>query len=271
MSPTNMMTLEGKSALVCGSTRGIGRACAEEFARLGARVTLFARNEAELEKVRDRLPAGYGKKGSAEDHACLRADFSNPSEVRSVLEKHLATGNGYQILLNNTGGPAAGAILDADPEAFRVAFNSHLICNQILAGALVPGMKKTGYGRILNIISTSVKQPLKNLGVSNTIRAAVANWAKTLAGELAPFGITVNNILPGATLTERLRSLIHGKAAKASLAEDAVEKQMIAEIPAGRFARPEEIAAAAGFLASPAAGYITGINLPVDGGRTASL
>jgi 3-oxoacyl-[acyl-carrier protein] reductase len=269
-----MGLLEGKRALACGSTQGIGRACALEFARLGAAVTVMARNEQTLRMVRDEMAAesaGAGHEATAVRHDFLRADFSDPQSVRAAVAHHLDTTGPYEILLNNTGGPPAGAILPAEPAAFLEAFSAHLICNQILAQAVVPGMKAARYGRIINIVSTSVRQPLKGLGVSNTIRAAVAGWAKTLAGELAPFGITVNNILPGATETERLRSLIRSRAKASGVRDTDVERDLLQEIPMGRFARAEEIAAAAGFLAGPAAGYITGTNLPVDGGRIASL
>jgi len=265
-----MGPLSGKRALVCGSTRGIGRACAFELARLGAQVTLFARDEAALRRVRDELPAP-NPSPTAPRHDYLRADFADPPSVRAAVIRHLETTGPIQILLNNTGGPPAGPVFIADPDAFHAAFSSHLICNQLLAQALVPGMKESGYGRIINIISTSVKQPLKDLGVSNTIRAAVANWAKTLASELAPFGITVNNVLPGSTMTGRLSSLIQARARAAGVPVEEIEREMKREIPAGRFGTPEEIAAGVGFLASPAASYITGINLPVDGGRTSSL
>jgi 3-oxoacyl-[acyl-carrier protein] reductase len=145
------------------------------------------------------------------------------------------------------------------------------LCNHILAQAVIEGMKTSGYGRIINVISTSVKQPIKGLGVSNTIRAAVANWSKTLSFELAPFGITVNNVLPGATMTQRLSSIIDSKASKTGITIEKAKQQMLDEIPAKRFAEPFEIANAIAFLASPAAAYITGINIPIDGGRTASL
>lgn len=265
-----MGPLSGKRALVCGSTRGIGRACAFELARLGAQVTLLARDEEALRKVRDELPA-TDTSPTAPRHDYLRADFADPSSVRSAVAGHLQRTGPIQILLNNTGGPPAGPVFGADPDAFHAAFSSHLICNQLLSQALVPGMKESGYGRIINIISTSVKQPLKDLGVSNTIRAAVANWAKTLAGELAPFGITVNNVLPGSTMTGRLQSIIQARARAAGVPVEEIEREMKREIPSGRFGTPEEIAAGVGFLATPAASYITGINLPVDGGRTLSL
>jgi 3-oxoacyl-[acyl-carrier protein] reductase len=256
------LNLEGKTALVCGSTQGIGRAAAIELAEMGASIVLMARNEEALKETASILP-GTG-------HRYLSADFAHSAEVQSVIQS-FASENQVHILVNNTGGPPPGKILDAEIEAFRVAFNSHLINNHILATALIPGMKAAGYGRIINVISTSVKQPLPGLGVSNTIRAAVANWSKTLAMELGPFGITVNNVLPGATETGRLQQIITGKAEKIGKDEIEIRREMEAEIPAGRLGKPEEIAAAIAFLASPAAGYINGINVPVDGGRTLCL
>ncbi|MDH3285661.1 MAG: SDR family oxidoreductase [Acidobacteriota bacterium] len=266
-----MKTLGGKRAIVCGSTRGIGRACAERLASLGAAVTLLARDREALAQACGKLQA-TGEGGGA--HDTVAADFSQPDDVERAVREHLdATRDRgpVHILINNTGGPPAGPIIDAEPQAFRRAFDAHLVCNHLLAQLLVPGMREARYGRIVNIVSTSVKTPLRSLGVSNTIRAAVANWSKTLAAELGPAGITVNNVLPGATSTERLRSLIEGRARKTGRDVDDVEREMLSEIPAGRFGRPEEIAEAVGFLVSPEASYITGINLPVDGGRTSCL
>jgi 3-oxoacyl-[acyl-carrier protein] reductase len=265
---TAMMHLDltQKHAMVCGSTAGIGKAVALQMAACGATVTLVARNAEKLHATLAQLSATHGQK-----HAMLVADFAQPEQLKAALDAHMATGREYHILLNNTGGPAAGKAIDADLDHFDAAFRSHLLCNHILTQALVPGMKKHGYGRIINIISTSVKVPLAGLGVSNTIRGAVASWSKTLATELGPFGITVNNVLPGATTTDRLASIITNKATKLGMAQHDVEHEMLAEIPAGRFATPEEVAAAAVFLASPWAGYINGINVPVDGGRTGCL
>lgn len=262
-----MLPLEGKHALVCGSSQGIGRACATELARAGARITLMARNRESLEQARDQLP----HPGRENPHHFLVADFSKPDSVRHELSANLDRLAPIHILVNNTGGPPAGPVSDATEPQFLAAFSAHLLCNQVLVQALLPGMKAAGYGRIVNIISTSVKQPIKGLGVSNTIRGAVASWAKTLAGEVGQFGITVNNVLPGATLTARHHSLIRTKAEASGRSQEEIEQGMKSEIPLGRFAAPEEIAAAVVFLASPAASYITGINLPVDGGRTGSL
>lgn len=259
------LNLNGKAALVSGSTQGIGKAIAIELANLGASVTLLSRNKEKLEEVRSELFHTSGQK-----HQVLVADFAKPNELKSAIEEHIKD-NEYHILINNTGGPPGGQAIDADLEAFRIAFNQHLICNQILAQATTPFMKAQGFGRIINVISTSVKAPLPGLGVSNTIRGAVGNWSKTLANELGQFGITVNNILPGATATQRLSSIIENKAKKLGKTVEEVEEKMKSEIPAKRFASADEVASAAAFLATPAAGYINGINIPVDGGRTPSL
>lgn len=257
--------LTGKNALVCGSSKGIGKAVAIALAELGANITLTARNEEALLLAISELDISKDQQ-----HDFILADFSKPDELKELIV-HQLKDTTYQILVNNTGGPSAGNILDASPEQFEAAFKNHLVCNHILATALIHGMKKSGYGRIINIISTSVKVPLRGLGVSNTIRGAVANWSKTMANELAQFGITVNNVLPGATNTERLQDIIKGKAHKTRRNMESVEEEMMEEIPMQRFADPSEIAAAAAFLASPAASYITGINVPVDGGRTGAL
>jgi 3-oxoacyl-[acyl-carrier protein] reductase len=258
------LDLTGKHAFVCGSSQGIGKAAAMELAKLGATVTLIARNDARLRSAVADLPGKV-------KHDYIIADFSNPEQLRESIGKYLSKEKTIHILVNNTGGPAGGTIAEAHLEEFTSAFSNHLLCNHILAQAVLPGMKLNGYGRIINIISTSVKQPLRGLGVSNTIRAAVANWAKTLSMEVAPFGITVNNVLPGATTTQRLESILESKAVKTGITKELLTKEMLHEIPAGRFASTEEVAAAIAFLATPAAAYINGINLPVDGGRTGNL
>jgi 3-oxoacyl-[acyl-carrier protein] reductase len=257
------LSLAGKRALVCGSTQGIGKACALELASLGASVTLMARSPDQLREVLSQLAVQHDQ-----HHAIAVADFTDPANVSRALATLTQP---HHILINNTGGPKGGPILDAAPDEFLAAFQMHVICNQLLVQALVPAMKSARFGRIINIISTSVKAPLENLGVSNTIRAAVANWAKTLAGELGPFGITVNNVLPGFTDTQRLASLFATKAQKTGKSVEEVTNAAISTIPAGRLGEASEIAAAVAFLATPAAAYVNGINLPVDGGRTQSL
>jgi 3-oxoacyl-[acyl-carrier protein] reductase len=261
------ISLMERKAFVCGSTQGIGKAAALELAALGASVVLVARNEDALRTTLEELDASQGQK-----HSYIAADFSEPAILKTKVAEYLAQHpEPVHVLVNNTGGPAGGKAIDDDPQKFLDTFNAHLICNQILAQALVPGMKAEKYGRIINVISTSVKQPIAGLGVSNTIRGAVASWAKTLAGELGGFGITVNNVLPGSTMTGRLRSIIENKAKVAGKSVAEVEAEMQREVPAGRFGTAEEIANAIAFLASPAAAYINGINLPVDGGRTGCL
>jgi len=259
------LDLKNKHAIVCGSTQGIGKATAIELALLGASVTLIARNEEKLKNVVSELSSIQKN-----THNYIVADFSKPEVLQTILQPFL-TKNKIHILVNNTGGPPAGQAIDASPEEYIKAFTSHLLCNQILVQSVVEGMKKERYGRIINVISTSVKIPIKGLGVSNTIRGAVANWSKTLSLELASFGITVNNVLPGATMTGRLESIIQGKAEKSGRSFEDVKQEMIEEIPARRISAPFEVAAAIAFLASPAAAYINGVNLPVDGGRTGSL
>ena len=256
----------GKRAVVGGSTQGIGRAVAQALAGLGCSVTLVARNPDRLDEVCRQLPTGGGR-----HHNYLVADFARPADLQNVLADYVTRAADVHVLVNNTGGPAGGPIADATPEAFRAAFDQHLVCNQLLTQALLPLMRRAGYGRIINVISTSVKQPIAGLGVSNTIRAAVANWAKTLAGEVARHGITVNNVLPGSTDTQRLRGLISSWAERDGVGADEMARRMKEEIPARRFAEPAEVAAAVAFLASPAAAFINGINLPVDGGRTGCL
>ncbi|MGK2862765.1 MAG: SDR family oxidoreductase [Chitinophagaceae bacterium] len=259
------LSLEGKNAVICGSTQGIGLAIAEELALLGANCTLIARNEKSLKEAEQILDIAL-----RQQHNYLVADFNNPEEVKKVIEGHVA-GQSVHILINNTGGPPSGPITDASEAEFLNAFNQHLVCNHILTKAVIPSMKKEGFGRIINIISTSVKIPLKNLGVSNTIRGAVASWAKTMANELGEFNITVNNVLPGFTNTQRLSSLISQIAKKGNVLAEVITDNMTGEVPMKRFAEPSEIASVAVFLATPAASYVNGVSIPVDGGRTGSI
>jgi len=260
------LDLKGKTAIVCGSTQGLGYASAAELALLGASVVLFARNEEKLQEAVHTLDTRNNQ-----THSYLVADFSNTAQVKEVIHTYVKAGNRAQILVNNTGGPAGGKLIHATDEAFLQTFNAHLINNHNLVQALEPGMRAAHWGRIINIISTSVKAPLVNLGVSNTIRAAVANWAKTLATELAPHGITVNNVLPGFTRTVRAEYIIEKRVSDTGKPEEEVMAELVKEIPVGRIGEPEEFGAAVAFLASPAAAYINGINLPVDGGRLQCL
>ncbi len=260
------LDLTGKTALVCGSTQGIGKATAIELALLGANVTLIARNEDVLKATLTELTTKAGQ-----THQYLVADFGQADSVKNALDTYLANQPDVHILINNTGGPAGGPLIDATPEQFTQAFHNHLLNNQTLVQAVVPAMTRLGYGRIVNIISTSVKQPIVGLGVSNTIRGAVAQWAKTLSLELGRFGITVNNVLPGSTQTGRIESLIATRAQSSGKTPDDIRAQMVSEIPIGRFAEAAEVAAAVAFLCTPAAASISGINVPVDGGKTGGL
>lgn len=259
------LDLTGKNALVCGSSKGIGKACAIELANLGASVTLVARSADLLAETQAKLDRTKGQ-----NHDFMVADFTNTADLKKKV-LGLTSQKSIHILINNTGGPSGGPIIEAKIEEFTQAFNNHIICSHLLTQAVLNGMKKEGYGRIINIISTSVKVPIPGLGVSNTTRAAMANWAKTMANELAIFGITVNNVLPGSTRTSRLTSIISDQANKMRVSYEEREQAWIEAIPMKRFGVVKEIADAVAFLASPSASYITGINLPVDGGKTKSL
>lgn len=259
------LNLNGKTALVCGSTAGIGKATAVELANLGARIVLLARNPEKLAQTLAELPRDDDQK-----HDVMAVDFNDTKAFKAAIDV-LSQKYQFHILVNNTGGPKAGPAFDADPQAYAAAFAQHLLCNQILVQAVVPGMKQANFGRIVNVISTSVKQPIENLGVSNTIRGAVANWSKTLSVELGPFGITVNNVLPGFTATDRLDDIVHSAAKRMNKTVQEARDFMTSVVPARRFAEPQEIAYGIAFLCSPSAAYINGINLPIDGGRTKSL
>lgn len=259
------LDLSGRHALVGGGSQGIGRAAAIELAALGADVTLIGRDSERL----DQTLATLRLRGGGRHHA-LVADYADRTALARTVGEWLAQ-HPTQILVNNTGGPAPGAIEHATEAQFLDTFGQHLLCNQLLTGLTLPGMRSAGYGRIVNVISTSVREPIKGLGVSNSIRGAVASWAKTLATELGPEGITVNNVLPGFTRTARLDGLIAGKIRSSQSSEDAVTAGMLSAVPMGRFADAAEVAAAIAFLASPAASYITGVSIAVDGGRTLCL
>jgi len=257
------LSLIGKNALVGGSSAGIGRAVAIELAALGANVTVLARTEKTLQETLVLLDITLGQR-----HNYLAVDYTRHDDLLSAVR---SLNHPVHILVNNSGGPPGGPITEADPAAFLAAFQQHLVANQLLALEVFSGMKDAGFGRIINVISTSVKEPLDNLGVSNTTRWAVAGWAKTWANEAGKFGITVNNVLPGYTLTGRLDEIVEKRAAASGQTPEAVAEMFKSHVPARRFAEPAEVAAAIAFLASPAAAYINGVNLPVDGGRTKGL
>jgi 3-oxoacyl-[acyl-carrier protein] reductase len=255
-----------KTALVCGASEGIGRASAMALAEQGINIILLARRAKNLDECRAALP--IVRAGQA--HHYVMADVADSEKLQQQLAQ-INQAYEINILINNTAGPAGGTAHEASPDQYLKVFQQHLIANQILVQALLPKMKARQWGRIINIISTSVKEPIANLGVSNTIRGAVASWSKTLASELGPFGITVNNVLPGYTQTQRLDQIVQERAAATAKDRDAISSAMLSTVPAGRFAKPEEIAAGVAFLASDQAAYINGINLPIDGGRTRSL
>lgn len=259
------LSLQGKQALVCGSTGGIGLASAIELSKLGATITLLARNKEKLEQALPLLD-----KCAGQGHRYLIADLSDIAMTRSVVEEGFHE-KSCHILVNNTGGPPPGTALEADFEDFAAAFRSHLGPAQEITRLVAPLMKAAGYGRIINIISTSVRIPIFGLGVSNTVRGAMASWAKTMSLELGPFGITVNNVLPGSTITPRLQAVIDSRAARSGKSADDVVEEMKSEIPLRRLSEPEEVGAVVAFLASPAAGYVSGVSIPVDGGRTGSI
>ena len=261
-----IISLKGKTALVCGGSDGIGKATAKGLADAGATVILAARTEGKLKTALAGLSVGNNQA-----HSYVVIDMDQPENLKSRIEQLIAEKGNIDILINNAGGPPGGPITDADGQQFLLAFQRLLLSAHAITQACYPGMKAAGFGRIINIISTSVKAPLHGLGVSNTIRGAVGNWAKTWANEVAKYGITVNNVLPGATETERLVSIIKNKAEKTGKNIEEISAEMRKEVPADRFAKPEEVAAAAVFLASEQAAYINGINIPVDGGRTPNL
>ena len=259
------LSLDGKTALVCGASQGIGRAIAMSLADLGANCILLARNESALKEAVAQLDTEKGQ-----SHHYVVVDFTQLDAFKTTISSITAKW-GIDILINNTGGPAGGLIADADPVAFEQAFRQHLLCNHILAQAVTPHMKEKAWGRIINVVSTSVKIPINNLGVSNTIRAAVASWAKTLSNELAIYGITVNSLLPGFISTSRLDAVAEVFAVKEGVDKSTMVQSMKNSVPAKRFGDPSEIAAVAAFVASPAASYVNGITIPVDGGRTGTI
>lgn len=260
------LDLTGRHALVCGASQGIGRASAIELALLGADVTLLARSADKLMAVVAELPRVH----SAQRHAWRSVDMSDTNALQSVALE-LGGSAPIHLLINNTGGPPGGPAHTAQASAFESAFRQHLLAAQTLLQAALPGMRESGFGRVVNVISTSVKEPIAGLGVSNTVRAAMAGWAKTLSGELAADGITVNNVLPGYTRTARLDGLLAAQAKAGHRSEEEVAQSMLASVPARRFGEAAEVAAVVAFLCTPAAAYVNGVSIAVDGGRTRAL
>lgn len=260
------LDLTNKTALVCGASQGLGLASATELALLGANVITVSRNDEKLKAAVQQLDTSKGQQ-----HTYLAIDLSQPVIVSQTISAFLENGNIIHILVNNAGGPPSGPMIETDAEEIEKAFQTHVISSHLLAQLVVPGMKKAGFGRIINIVSTSVKQPINGLGISNLVRAAVANWAKTLANEISSYGITINNVLPGFTNTDRINYLFDKQASEQGIGRDDILEGTIAAIPVKRIGEPAEFGAAVAFLCSPAAAYINGINLPVDGGRTGTL
>ena len=258
------------AAVVCGASQGIGKEIAVLLASQGIRVLAVARTESKLKNV-----VALMKEISDLDHSYFSCDLSQSKELDS-LTQHIHSTSSFNILICNSGGPKSGPLIDSPPEAFLEGFKNHVLGNQKLLQSMLPAMKlpamkSSSWGRVVNILSTSVKAPIPNLGVSNTIRGAVAQWAKTLSLELGPLNITVNNVLPGYTDTERLSALLEAASQRTGQSKEEIKKDWINKVPLKRFASPQEIAFAVGFLCSNNADYISGINLPVDGGRTGSL
>lgn len=260
------LNLISKKALVCGGSQGLGLATAKELALLGATIIIASRTEDKLIDAMQQLDSSAGQQ-----HQYLVIDLSIPETAKSIVEEWQLKNGPIHILVNNAGGPPSGPLIDTNVSELEKAFLAHVISSHLLAQLLLPGMQAAGYGRIINIVSTAVKQPINGLGISNTVRAAMANWAKTLANEIGHGGITVNNVLPGYTNTDRLKYLFTKQATQQGVTEKDIEKNIISTIPAKRLGEPEEFGAVAAFLCTPAAGYINGVNIPVDGGRTGSL
>lgn len=260
------LNLAGRHALVCGASQGIGRATAVELAELGANVTLLARSAERLASLAESLPC----KHTGQQHDWRSVDMLDTDELKAACDTIVET-NPVHILINNTGGPPGGAIHSAEAAAFENTFRQHVLAAHTLLQTALAGMRDSGYGRVVNVISTSVKEPIPGLGVSNTVRAAMAAWAKTLAGELAADGITVNNVLPGYTRTARLDNLLAAQAQKSGRNEQELAREMAATVPARRFGEPGEVAAVIAFLCTPAAAYVNGVSIAVDGGRTKAL
>ncbi len=261
-----MYPLQNKIALIGGASQGLGAACAHALAAAGATVVVFARTEEKLKKVVNSLPTPLHQ-----EHSYLIIDTTNLIESKKAIQQFIEKIKTVHILINNTGGPAAGLLYETSVADLSTSFESHLLHAHQLVQLLLPGMREAKFGRIINLLSVSIKEPIDDLGISNTIRAGMANWAKTLSRELGPFGITVNNVLPGFTNTERLNYLFTNRAEKAGVTKEAIIKGVENSIPVKRLGEPEELAAAVCFLCGSESNFINGINLPIDGGQIRSL
>tara|TARA_B100000945_G_scaffold318417_1_gene323227 strand:+ start:1558 stop:2295 length:738 start_codon:yes stop_codon:yes gene_type:complete len=245
-----LIDLKGKRALVCGGTSGIGKATVASLKQNGAEVVILSR--------------------SASGKDTISCDLEDLESLRTLVSKEIETNGPFQILINNSGGPPSGPLIEAQPNDFEKAFLRHVLASQTLVQLLLEGMKSSNYGRIINIISTSVKEPIPGLGVSNTIRGAMASWSKTLSKEL-PSDITINNVLPGFTNTERLTELKKTLSLQKGISQEEVESAWLSTVPEGRLADPSELGQVVAFLSSPAASFVRGTSIPVDGGRTGSI
>lgn len=245
-----MIDLEGKRALVCGGTSGIGKATVASLKENGAEVVILSR--------------------SASGENTISCDLEDLDTLTILVNKEIEENGNFEILINNSGGPPSGPLIDATPADFEKAFLRHVLASQTLVQLVLPGMKASQYGRIINIISTSVKEPIPGLGVSNTIRGAMASWSKTLSKELPP-SVTINNVLPGFTNTERLTELKETLSKQKGISQEEVEMAWLSTVPEGRLAEPSELGKVVAFLSSPAASFVRGTSIPVDGGRTGSI
>jgi 3-oxoacyl-[acyl-carrier protein] reductase len=262
------ISLLNKRAFVGGSSQGIGFSIAERMAACGATVTLTSRNEAKLKVALAQLPTPKGQK-----HDYCVIDFGDLEALKVVLADYQAqtVENPVAILVLNSGGPPPATAYQATPAQYQTYFNESVMANQMLVQTFVPAMQQRQFGRILTILSLVVKQPKLDLGISNTVRAGIANWAKALSMELGNSGITVNNLLPGFIQTKRLEQLMGVRAQKANVSTEKVIAQLATSIPAARIGAPEDLGNMAAFLASDLASYINGVNIPIDGGFLSTL
>lgn len=254
--------LKDKIALIAASSKGLGRACAEAMAQEGAKITICARDEATLNKTKDDILSATGAEILA-----IPADVTNAADIEKVVQQTVEQFGGLHVLVTNAGGPPAGFFADFDDAQWEAAFNLSLMSGVRLIRAALPYMQKAQWGRIINITSVSVKEPIDNLVLSNSIRASVHGLAKTLANQIAKDGITINNVMPGYTQTDRVNQLVAATAQQSGKSEEEVLADLGKPIPIGRAGQPEELGALVAFLASEKASYINGASIPVDGGR----